>query len=38
LGIHISKQSDANTVKVSEKVKQELAKLEKELPGTLRWA
>ncbi|MGI6550975.1 MAG: efflux RND transporter permease subunit [Syntrophomonadales bacterium] len=38
MGIHIMKQSDANTVKVSADVKAELARLQEELPGGIEVA
>ncbi|MBS3970470.1 MAG: efflux RND transporter permease subunit [Clostridia bacterium] len=36
IGVHIVKQSKTNTVQVANKVKAELAKIEKELPGTVK--
>ncbi|MGE5405030.1 MAG: efflux RND transporter permease subunit [Candidatus Saccharibacteria bacterium] len=36
IGVHILKQSDANSVKVSRAVKEELAALQKELPGQIK--
>jgi len=36
VGIHVLKQSGANTVQVAERVKAELATMEKELPGNVR--
>ncbi len=38
MGIHIMKQSDANTVEVSDGVKAELAALQSELPGDIQVA
>lgn len=35
IGLHVVKQSKTNTVQVANKVKEELAKIEKELPGTV---
>ncbi|WP_035268574.1 efflux RND transporter permease subunit [Desulfitibacter alkalitolerans] len=36
IGVHIVKQSKTNTVQVANKVKAELAKIEQELPGTVK--
>lgn len=36
VGIHVLKQSGANTVQVAERVKGELAALQKELPGNIK--
>ncbi len=36
VGIHVLKQSGANTVQVAERVKAELAAMEKELPGNVK--
>ncbi len=37
LSLSIRKQTDSNTVQVAERVKQELAQLEKELPGNIQF-